>query len=86
MKVLSGDFFFRLDVREGLVEELVFRLRVNDRKDPTGRRSEREPSRQKEYLVPSPKGTNKLGTPRGRKKANRLVCCEQVEHGQRQRR
>lgn len=71
--------YFRLAIREVLIKELIFRLRLNNRKDPAVRRSEEELSRQKEYLVQSPEGSKGLGTLRGRRKGSRLCALSKQE-------
>lgn len=52
IKVLFSDFWCVF--REALIKVLIFRLRLNDRKDPTVRRSEKELSRPRECPVQSP--------------------------------
>jgi len=62
--------YFRWDFREAIIKALIFRLRLNDRKDPAVRRSEEELSRRRECPVQSPEDTNKHAALRARGKAH----------------
>lgn len=59
-----------MDFREAIIKTLILRLRLNDRKDPAVRRSEKELSRQRESPVQSPEDSNKRGALRAGEKAH----------------